>query len=242
MTKMYSERTKNIAVFRGCNFDCVYCRGSFQRLVKMNKKCPDCTVFKPHTHLKVLQRTPPKTKEDEFLTVGLSSDVSFMKRSDFVQVIQYCEKWNDRTFLIQSKDPEYFLQFNIPDNVIICTTIETNISSQTLSPEMPLWDYNRDISKAPIPEKRYEAMLKLTCMKAITMEPALDFSADILIKWVKDIAPKFVYIGYDSRPELNHLPEPPLAKTMDLIARLEQITEVRRKLIRPAWYEGGDIK
>ncbi len=72
----------------------------------------------------------------------------------------------------------------------------------------------------------------------ITIEPIMDFHMDELISWMKNIPRlKVVNIGYDSRPELNHLPEPPLEKTLELIARLEPIAEVRLKQIRPAWYE-----
>ncbi len=40
---------------------------------------------------------------------------------------------------------------------------------------------------------------------------------------------------------VNHLPEPPLEKTMDLIARLQPIAEIRLKQIRPAWCEKATL-
>lgn len=46
-----------------------------------------------------------------------------------------------------------------------------------------------------------------------------------------------INIGYDSSPKTNKLPEPPLAKTEQLIENLKAITEVRVKQIRKAWYE-----
>lgn len=247
--RMYSQRTKNIPVFRGCDFGCVYC--SFKRLIQMNRKCTDCAEFKPHSHMEVLQRNPPRTKEGEFLTIGLSGDISFMLLCDFWQVIEYCHKWKDRTFLIQSKNPAYFLRFNafkipVPDNVILGTTIETNrywpmTSFQTGEPIYNKGIAYSEISKAPRPFLRYEAMLKLNCRKAVTIEPILDFDLDVLAKWIQDISPEFVYIGYaNDRYEGKKLklPEPPLAKTQELIARLrESGIEVRCKSLRKAWWE-----
>ena len=244
--KMYTARVKNIPVFRGCDYDCVYC--SFKRLVQLNKKCPQCAVFEPHAHLEALQRTPPKTKKDEFITVGLSSDVSFMEGEDFDKVLDYCRKWGDRTFLIQSKNPEYFLQFahRIPDNALLGCTIETNMEQIWTPGTAPRFINNmnyRSISKAPIPEKRYAAMLKLDCRKAITIEPILDLNIKTMEDWICRIKPEILYIGYcnDGKNGAKlRLPEPELQKAYALIDRLRRNTygtEVRIKTMRPAWWE-----
>lgn len=247
--KMYSQRVKNIPVMRYCGFGCVYC--AFQKFQKISS-CQKCRDNVPHSHMEVLSRTPPKTQPGEFLSVGLSGDVSYMKKSDFWQVIEYCRKWKDRTFLIQSKNPAYFLRFQemiaplrIPDNVILGTTIETNKSGfDSITDD----DYTKhkyhdyaDISRAPFPIDRYEAMLKLTCRKAVTIEPVLDFNIDILFKRIKDIAPEFCYAGYCNdghEGKRLRLPEPPLKKTLELITRLRDAgIEVREKTIRKAFYE-----
>lgn len=236
---MYSERKENIPVMRYCAFNCVYC--GFQKFQKISN-CPKCRVGVNHSHLEVLQRTPPKTKPGEFLTVGLSGDVSFMSPEDFWQVIEYCRKWSDRTFFIQSKDPECFLSYRskisqvlIPYNVILGATIETNRSLIKNIAMEPL------ISNAPFPEQRYEAMLKLYCKKAVTIEPILDFDIEILSQWIQKIAPEFVYIGYANDKHEGKklkLPEPSLEKTMQLIAELRNAgIEVREKTLRPAWWE-----
>ena len=240
-SKMYSQRVKNIPVMRYCGFNCVYC--AFQKFQKISK-CLDCRENNIHSHLEVLQRTPPKTKEGEFITVGLSGDVSFMHISDFIQVVGYCRKWSDRTFLIQSKDPSYFVAFEengftFPDNVILGTTIETN----RIYLSYPDCTINRyfEISKAPLTYRRWLAMLELTCRKAVTIEPILDFGLDVMVKWIKDIAPEFVYIGFcndGKQGKRLKLPEPSLDKTLGLINALEIAgIDVRRKTLRPAWYE-----
>jgi hypothetical protein len=65
----------------------------------------------------------------------------------------------------------------------------------------------------------------------------LDFDLHIFLSWIRNIAPKIVYIGYD-----NHnckLIEPSITKVLDLISHLEEFTEVRRKTLRKAWWEVG---
>lgn len=238
---MYSERIKNIPVFRGCSFNCCYC--NFKRLVQLNKGCPNCATFTPHSHMEALQRGPPKTEKSTFVTVGLSGDVSFMYPSDFLEVLKYCYQSVHTTFMIQSKNPKYFLQFkNIPDNVIIGTTIETNryYLSRGLG-DLVYYTKNSDghgISNAPPPESRYNAMIKLECRKAITIEPILLFDIEELENWICRIQPEILYIGYNSNPRIR-LPEPELQKTYALIDRLRRNTygTIRIKTLRPAWWE-----
>jgi len=232
--KMYKERKANIAAFRGCDFNCVYC--AFRKtLSRLN--CTSCVHFKPHAHLETLSHKPPKTKDGEFVTIGLTGDISFMNPTEFKKVIDYCHEWCNVTFLIQSKNPIYFLQFmkDIPDNVIIGTTIESNLSQWWYKGFEPI-HYSK-ISKAPITLDRYKAMLKISCRRAITIEPILVFDWQFS-NWIKNITPELLWIGYDSKPEHNHLPEPPLAKTQEFIKRLEDADiSVHQKLIRKAWYE-----
>jgi DNA repair photolyase len=233
-TKMYSERKGNITVFRGCGFSCSYCafRASLRR-----SPCEKCRTFEPHAHMEVLKNIPPKTKEGEFISVGFTGDISFMPMTDFWEVIEYCRKWKDRTFLIQSKNPHYFLKYLnfasplcIPDNVIIGTTIETNQTTDT-------------ISKAPEPALRGHAMKLLErCKKEVTIEPIMDFDLNNMVEWMQAIEPEFVYIGYDSHPERNKLPEPMWSKTQLLIDDLRAAgIEVREKLMREAWREHNTI-
>lgn len=238
MEKMYAERKGNVAVFRGCGFNCCYC--AFQRMLKLSK-CQECRDFKPHSHMEVLQRTPPKTSPGEFLTVGLSSDISFMDVNEFCDVLDYCSKWGDRTFLIQSKNPGYFLQFahRITSNVIIGTTIESNrlITDRVLG-TTTFYDrgdhgYVEPISQAPSSSLRYEAMKAYSGRKAVTVEPILNFDIDVMEKYIRDIKPEIVWIGNDSHPKKNRLPEPSLYKLYMFVMRLQDSgINVRLKLIR----------
>lgn len=255
-SKMYFERPKNgnIPVMRYCVFSCVYC--NFRRFLKLSP-CEQCKDNAQHTHMEVLQRTPPKTKPGQFLTVGLSGDVSFMEGEDFDKVLDYCRKWWDRTLLIQSKNPEYFLQFahRISDNVILGTTIETTYTvfrkqdyyvEETNPHEFITYKKAgtgrfKHISEAPLPHDRYASMVKLACKKAVTIEPILDFDLEKFTQWIKEINPLFCYVGYANdkhEGKKMKLPEPPLEKTMQLIDGLRNARiEVREKTLRKAWYE-----
>lgn len=232
--RMYSERVGNISAFRGCGFGCTYC--AFKRLIQMNKKCPQCATFEPHFHPEALERKPPKTKEGEFLTIGLASDISFMPWNEFERVLNYCHKWKDRTFLIQSKDPEFFTKHFINcDNVIIGTTIESDCWWWD-DPKLKINIRYDQISKAPFPAKRYEPMRVLNCRKAVTIEPILSFNLDTFSRMLINLRPKIVWVGYDSGN--NKLPEPSLQKTRQLIDDLRAHgLDVHEKLLRKAWWE-----
>jgi DNA repair photolyase len=244
--RMYAQRPKqgNIPVFRGCRFGCVYCEKTFKRLIMLNKKCPMCVIFEPHFHPEALLKTPPKTKDGEFITIGLSGDVSFMSADMFSQVMEYCWKWEDRKFLIQSKGPDYFRRWFrsrvIPHNVILGTTIETNLIGTFDHSEHLAYN---TISKAPTTWKRFDAMLDLSdmgCKIAVTVEPILQHT-EALLRWLTILDPDFLWIGYANdghEGKKLKLPEPPLKETMQLIARLREAgIEVMGKTIRKAWWE-----
>jgi len=129
-------------------------------------------------------------------------------------ILECIEKMPDRDFLIQSKNPYCFLEDEFPSNVILGTTIETNRDD--------LYCENK-ISKAPPPSIRFLGIRSLQHpRKMITIEPILDFDLDKfvdLIFWCKPDLFR-VYIGYDSHPKENKLPEPPLSKTKELIKKL----------------------
>jgi hypothetical protein len=63
----------------------------------------------------------------------------------------------------------------------------------------------------------------------------LDFDVETMERWVRDISPEVVYIGYDSRK--NYLPEPEQSKVKVFMKRLEASTDVKAKTIRKAWWE-----
>lgn len=192
------------------------------------------SIFLPHEHLEVLGKRPPPTKEGQFVTVGMNGDISFCDIVAFCAILRYIKLWSGTTFLLQSKNPDFFNTFIIPDNVIICTTLESN---RTEFHDSDYGSYD-SISTAPNVNKRLYAMHRITSRKAITIEPILDFDVDILFHTVLDLNPEFVWIGYDSHPKRNKLPEPKLEKTQEFINELIYAgISVRQKLIRRAWSE-----
>jgi len=234
-SNMYREaKDKTVNLFVGCKYNCVYCKPSFQKMMKRQKhRCLKCYNYEPHFHPERLKRRPPKTKGKEFIFLCDCGDVSFMTPEQWEMLIEYVEKWNDRTFLIQSKNPLCFAPYSFPENVILGTTIETNWVHFSFSKYRNYWN----ISKAPLPVYRCQAMIMLKHpRKAVTVEPILDFDLHVLLTWIVKIWPEFVYVGYDNHK--CYLPEPPLQKTLHLIEELEKEgIEVRTKNIRKAWYE-----
>lgn len=244
---MYPDRRANIGATEGCPFGCIYCETSFQAVLKKFAKHDKDKTFEPHLHLNRLDKKPPRTIGTQYVTIGLTGDISAAPESAIRQIIEYCKKWKGRTtFMLQSKNPAFFLKYSFPPNVILATTIETNYTV------IPGHAYNSGtdypysaISKAPPPEERLMAMLGLmvkdTNPLMVTIEPILGFRAGALETWMMGINERHkliaINIGYDSSPETNKLPEPALAETEKLIENLKAITEVRVKQIRKAWWE-----
>lgn len=132
------------------------------------------------------------------------------------QILAHCRQYPDNTYVFQTKNPERYHSIKgFPPSCVFGTTIETNRDM-------------KDVSKAPAPEQRKDAMVRLTGSKFVTIEPILDFDVDILSSWIAEIRPDFVNIGADSKG--HHLPEPTPEKVDELIAALNMHgIEIRRK-------------
>jgi len=138
----------------------------------------------------------------------------------------------EQTFLICSKNPARFHNFvnTIPRNCILGTTIETNRDNVV-----------NDLSKAPLPSKRFEAMAALDySRKFLSIEPIIDFDLPIFLNWIKKINPELCEIGYNNYPMFK-LQEPSLNKTQKLIDEIMTLDiPVLEKTVRKAWFESGD--
>jgi hypothetical protein len=157
-----------------------------------------CYNYKPHTHPNRLNEYLPRTNNNEFIFTCSSADIAFCSTPYLKKIIKRIEKEEDKTFLIQSKDPKTFGRVIFPENVILGTTIETNRDKYK-------------ISKAPKTSKRFKDFLKIKHpLKMITVEPVLDFDLDVMVRWVKQIKPCVVWLGFDSKN--NNLPGPDLKK------------------------------
>jgi hypothetical protein len=245
--KMYEDRQGNKGIIEGCKYNCIYCETSFKAILKRFGTSEEDEAFIPHVHMERLNSKPPRTQGNEFVTIGLTGDISFALDEVVRKIIEYCKKWRNTTFLIQSKNPEFFLKFDFPENVLLATTIETNYE---IFPTTCAYGWARyeHISKAPLPIQRALAMSELGARKEnrfiVTIEPILDCDIETMVRWMRLINPVAVYIGYCSSPEKwlreHRFPEPTLDKTRELIHRLQEVgIEVRLKLLRKAWYEDG---
>lgn len=137
---------------------------------------------------------------------------------DFIfKIIRHCRDYPKNIYVFQTKNPIRFLSgFNFPQNVIFGTTIESN-----------LW-YPEIMKDAPHPVDRFNAMLKITGMKFLTIEPVLDFDVEAFARWIKEINPNFLNLGADSKG--RGLPEPTFEKIMALTAKLKEYgIELREK-------------
>ena len=224
--RMY-EDTKTWNPFKGCLFDCVYCRPSFQQQAKRQKNnCTDCYNYVPHYHPERLNKIPSAS----IIFVCGNSDVSFCRKAYMLEIIEAIKKQNKRrieaikkqykripkkkTYFFQSKRPKYFEPFlsELPANAIILTTLETNRD-----------EGYRQISKAPLPTVRYEQFKNLDYpRKVVTIEPVLDFDLDVFVDWIKTINPEYVWLGYNSKPEQVQMPEPDEEKMVRFIAEIEK--------------------
>jgi len=225
---MYPLSVKQWNPFVGCDFHCVYCLRSFQQQLKRFSKCPQCLSYEPHWHKDRLLQKMPKTRYMQFIFANSCADVSFAEPKDFCQQLEFIESWKTRTFLIQSKNPSYFKQFEglLPENLIIGTTIETDD-----------FEITSKISKAPKPLFRYQALRDLKHQpKMLTIEPVLKFHLDEMITYAKDINPTMIWLGYDSKN--CKLPEPSRQEVMALHWHLSRLgIPVFLKTIRKAWWE-----
>lgn len=223
MTHMYKDKNTQKEIptwnpFNGCDFNCKYCKLSFQRQAKRQKqRCLACYSYEPHFHPERLNKIP---KADLVFACG-NGDISFAEKDILKQMFEAMENKSKQTFLLQTKNPSCLIGWDIPSNVIVGTTIETNYDT-------------RFISDAPIPKYRIvDLWLVEHDRKFITHEPLLEFDLDTLIKWDKKSNLEMVWIGYcnHNKNKLN-LIEPSIEKTNKFISELEKFTEVRLKTIR----------
>ncbi|MBW8015106.1 MAG: DUF5131 family protein [Planctomycetes bacterium] len=202
---MYELSVKQWNVFKGCRFDCTYCESSFKRQAKRQKRnCMKCYEYTPHTHPERLTQSLPRTKFMQFIFTCASGDIAFCPTSFLRNIVARIEKEPGKNFLIQSKNPKTFSRVSFPDNVILGTTIETNRNKLC-----------KAVATAPLPSKRYKDFVKIEHpLKMVTIEPVMDFDLNVMVKWMKDIKPCMIWLGYDSKK--CHLPEPELAKVREL--------------------------
>ena len=231
MGNMYSDAIIwNVA--KGCYFDCVYCRPSFQRQAKRQKPtidkngrkrgCQQCYDYDPHFHPERLNinfnNKRYDTSGDKFIWAISSGEIACMREEWVNQIINKIKEYPNRTFFFQTKSPDCFYKYEFPDNVILGITMETDVYRTKITDAMPLWHRYAFF-------KDYEHPRKF-----VTIEPIMDFIFEHFLSWLRDINPERIYIGYDTKK--CGLIEPPLDKTLRLIDELKKFTIVKIKYMR----------
>jgi DNA repair photolyase len=124
------------------------------------------------------------------------------------------------TFLLLTRNPRYMWLIETPKNCIVGATIETDINYS-------------ELTNAPSPRQRILAMRDIVKdghnRVFVCIEPIKKFNEGFE-ELIIPLKPWAVAIGYDNYH--NHFPEPSLAETLDLIAKLEAagITVYRKTL------------
>ncbi len=202
---MYPFVTHTWNVIKGkCPHDCSYC---YMKVYKQPKLHFDISELKTDLG------------QGNFIFVGSSTDMwaSNIPERWIADTVNHCIWYEDKNrYLFQSKNPYRFYPFDLPENTILGTTIETNRATAC------------DISNAPPPWARSHVMRDdMGFPKMVSIEPIMDFDLDILVDWIAQIKPEFISIGADSKG--HKLPEPSADKLQALIEALNNVTIVKLK-------------
>lgn len=158
--------------------------------------------------------------KDNFIFICAQNDL-FAEGVDenmVMDILGYCDKF-DNKYLFQTKNPYELYQYALPQNSVVCTTIETNRI------------YSKIMDNCPCPSDRADMMNEIAhemdVATYVTIEPIMDFDLDEMCYLIETCLPIQVNIGADSGN--NNLPEPSKEKVLELISRLEKFTKVVQK-------------
>jgi protein gp37 len=210
MGKMFSWITKTWNPLGGeCLHQCSYCWArKTQEKFALQKY-----LGKPRLFVKEFKHN---FKETDFVFVCDMTDLfGAWVPSDMIQHILDRINLSQATFLLLTKNPSRYSEFEIPPNCVCGATIESDLDHELTGPPR---------------DTRIKAMINLQHpRKMVSIEPIMQFSPEFLLK-IRMIQPEFVALGYDNYN--NGLPEPKLEITEILISGLELSTKVYRKTIR----------
>lgn len=226
--KMFNIVTVTWNPISGCLYDCNYCWARDLATTKLKNSQRYSKGFKPSLNEKELS---VRFDKGDLVFVSDMGDMfaDFTPESWIKRVFDHIKQFPDADFLFMTKNPRRYLNLlpYIPKNAILGATIETNIDEIVQTDR---------VTKAPLPSDRYEAMKAIVWdRKLVSVEPILDFDLNTFAKWIEDISPIVVYVGYDNYE--HKLREPTLEQTTELLNKLPETSLVIRKTIRPAWFE-----
>lgn len=212
----------------GCLFNCVYCWARNLALTKLQNTKRYSKGFKPSLNEAEFSS---RFARGDLIFVSDMGDMfgEFIPVSWIIQVLEHVGKFPETDFLFMTKNPRRYIDLlpHIPKNAILGATIETT-NDQIIQANK--------VSVAPLPSERYRAMKELEWeRKIISVEPVMDFDLKLFVKWIEEINPFIVYVGYDNYS--HKLREPTLKQVNELLRSLPDDSLVVKKSIRPAWFE-----
>jgi len=183
-----------------CLFNCLYC--FMKKLVGDKMKGLHFDEGELNTDL----------GSGNFIFVGSSTDAwsSDVPSEWITKMLDYCNQFDNR-YLFQSKDPARFLDFidhPVYKKAVFCTTIESNY-------------HYTDISGAPPPSERAEAMEKLADFgfeTYVTVEPVMEFEFYEMVDLILQCKPKQVNIGRNTNHDVELLE--PIAQKVRTLAEV----------------------
>jgi protein gp37 len=191
-TKMFPFITKTWNPVGGeCKHGCSYCWAKqLIKKYKMQKYIGEARLFP-------LELNKTFTKDDFVFVCDMTDLFGEWVPDDVIQrVLDYIAK-SPAQFLLLTKNPSRYPDFEIPDNAVCGATIESDLVAK---------------------ERLYD-MQDLIHRRMVSIEPIMDFNLYTFAEELIAIKPEFVAVGYDNYK--NGLPEPYLAETKDLIKQLE---------------------
>ena len=203
---MYTFITDTYNVLKGsCEHDCAYCY--------MKRFGPQRPIRFDESELKT------DLGKGKFIFVGSSTDMfaQGIFTDTITRILDYLKKF-DNKYLLQTKNPARYLEFDFPDNFVLGTTIETNRI------------YSSIMGETPGPTIRAEAISKINNKKFITIEPVLDFDEEKFAELINKSGVSWVNIGADSGN--NNLPEPPKKKIDALVKLISAKITIKKNMKR----------
>ena len=211
-----------------CQHQCVYCWSMGEKGL-VNQYNMEKYHGNPFLVEKELHR---KFSKDDFVFVQDMSDLfaDNVPMKLILRIFEVVTNQLDTKFLFLTKNPKRYWSIirkigegHFPPNAILGTTIETNLKTA-------------NISLAPQPNDRLNALMDMPFTKFVSIEPILKFDLNEFENSLANIpCLESVAVGYDNYG--YKLPEPTLAQTLQLIEKLVSWATVYPKTLRKAWWE-----
>lgn len=199
--KMFPFITQTFNPLGGaCNHGCTYCWAKKLAKTYSMQKYTGAPTLRTNDIYRTFKST------DFVFTCDMTDLFGDWVPSEMIQAVLDIIAKSPAKFLLLTKNPARYLEFDLPKNSVAGATIECDMNFKV----------NGD---APAPFSRIEAMRKVKHTKMVSVEPVMAFTDSFPYSLVS-MKPEFVAVGYDNYS--NGLPEPSLGKVQDLIAVLKE--------------------